>query len=258
MHIPEEHRAQLRATLTDAQEQELLDGVQSVISPEDGMFRGDGRHYYSVGLSALRCVRQALDRHPRRAIKTILDLPSGYGRVLRFLRGSFPDAHVHACDILKRGVDFCATELGAVPAYSSPDLDRLDLDARFDLIWCGSLVTHLPEDATFRLLRFFARHLAPGGVLLLSTHGDFAAQRMRAGKDYGSRQDHVDAALRAYEQDTHGFIPNPRQQDYGISLTSPACIRRHLTGTGWSEIDFQPRGWDNHHDIFAATHAVAS
>ncbi len=254
--IPKEHRARLRASLSDPGEASVLDAVSDAVSPQDGMFRGNGQHYYSVGLSALRCIRRALERMPRQAseIHTILDLPCGFGRVLRFLRHGFPGARVHACDLQREGVDFCAAELGAVAAYSRPELDGLELEARFDLVWCGSLVTHLPAHRTRQLLRFFARHLAPGGALLFSIHGEFVAGRMRTGKDYGSRQEQVQAALDAFSHDAYGFVPNPRQEDYGISLTSPGCIRTELADMGcWEEVDFQPRAWDEHHDVFAVT-----
>jgi SAM-dependent methyltransferase len=255
--IPEEHRAQLRSTLSSSDDVSLLDAVSDVVSPQDGMFRGNGKHNYAVGLSAMRSIRRALERgRPQAAaVHSILDLPCGFGRVLRFLRPAFPAASVHACDILQQGVEFCAAELGAVPAYSRPDLQELHLETRFDLIWCGSLVTHLPAHRTRELLRFFGRHLAPGGTLIFSTHGEFVAAQMRKGEDHGSRQKQVDAALDAYSHDSYGFVANPRQENYGISLTSPACIRTLLNGIDTlQEVDFQPRAWDQHHDLFTLTH----
>jgi len=255
-HIPEEHRARLRASLSDSRDVALLDAVSDTVSPQDGMFRGNGQHYYSVGLSAMRCIRRALNELPRQAseIHTVLDLPCGFGRVLRFLGHGFPEARIHACDILQEGVDFCVAELGAIAAPSRPELDSLELEVRFDLIWCGSLITHLPAHRTRQLLRFFARHLAPGGALLFSIHGELVAERMRKGKDYGSRQERVQAALNNFSRDAYGFLPNPRQQDYGISLTSPGCIRTELAEIGcWRETYFQERAWDEHHDVFALT-----
>ena len=253
MRIPETHRARFRASLSDPGEVSLLDAASDALSPRDGMFRGNGMHYYSVGLSAMRCIRRVLERTPT-TVRTILDLPCGFGRVLRFLGPAFPQAHVHACDILREGVDCCAADLGATAAYSRPDLDHLELGRRFDLIWCGSLVTHLPLHSTRQLLRFSARHLQPGGILLFSTHGEFAAGRVRTGKGYGSSQDHVQSALEAFARDAYGFVPNPRQPGYGISLTSPGCIRAELSEIcGLEEVDFQARAWDGHHDVFAVT-----
>ena len=76
----------------------------------------------------------------------ILDLPSGYGRVMRFLKAEFPEAALTACDVIREGVDFCARTFGARAIYGKEDPSELELDERFDLIWCGSLLTHVDEE----------------------------------------------------------------------------------------------------------------
>src|SRR5205085_1205813 len=83
--------------------------------------------------------------------------PCGYGRVLRFLVRRFPDARVTACELLPDAVRFCAATFNAIPAQSAYELDTLTLGARYDLIWCGSLATHLDARRTRELLPFFAR-----------------------------------------------------------------------------------------------------
>lgn len=85
------------------------------------MYRvGNDEHYFRVGLSALECIESALHIAKKSTddIKSILDLPCGYGRVLRTLKAAFPGATVTACDISKDGVDFCKNILGAKPLYS--------------------------------------------------------------------------------------------------------------------------------------------
>src|SRR5437660_10051009 len=83
-------------------------------------FTPDGFHYLSVGLSANRCIREAL----RSAGKTvqggsILDFPSGYGRVLRFLRMEFPDSDITAAETDGRALDFCRRSFDVTPFLSN-------------------------------------------------------------------------------------------------------------------------------------------
>ena len=52
-------------------------------------------------------------------VRKILDLPCGYGRVLRMIHAAFPRATIHACNLNKDAVDFCAATFGAIPVYSS-------------------------------------------------------------------------------------------------------------------------------------------
>ncbi|HET6573563.1 MAG TPA: class I SAM-dependent methyltransferase, partial [Fimbriiglobus sp.] len=147
--------------------------VSRDIHPDDGMLlpvpEGPD-HYFGVGRSALRAVTAALLAAGAPAPRRILDLPCGYGRVLRALRAAFPDAAVTACDLNRGGVDFCAT-LGAAPADSADPIDRAGITGPFDLIWCGSLLTHLDRPGWDEFLTFFHRVLAPGGVCVVTTHG---------------------------------------------------------------------------------------
>ena len=64
-------------------EHELLSRVESVISYADGMYKGDGAHYFNVGLSAIHCIEEALAAAQIASVNNILDMPCGYGRVLR-------------------------------------------------------------------------------------------------------------------------------------------------------------------------------
>jgi 2-polyprenyl-3-methyl-5-hydroxy-6-metoxy-1,4-benzoquinol methylase len=97
------------------------------------------------------------------------------------LRAFFPDAHLTACDLDRDAVDFCAAEFNARPVYSHEDIRCVSLDQCFDVIWCGSLFTHLDSQQWPDFLGFFAEHLSPDGVLVFTTHGRQPIQWMREG-----------------------------------------------------------------------------
>lgn len=238
-------------TLTPA-EHELLSRVSSLISYEDGMYKGDGAHYFNVGLSAIRCIDDARRAAHVAETHSILDLPCGYGRVLRFLVRRFPQARITACELLPDAVRFCAEQFGAVPAYSSYNLNELKLDTRFDLIWCGSLITHLDAPRTLDLLKFFARQLAHGGLLVFTTHGDYVADSILDRADfYGLRRAQIPVLVAAYRQDGYGYLDYPAAPGYGVSLTAPAWIRTLARAAGdLREVYFKARGWDNHQDVY--------
>jgi SAM-dependent methyltransferase len=248
--------AQRRRLLEDqrlaAPERELLRQVESRISPRDTMYTGDGAHYFKVGLSAMRAVEEAMRGANLSAVGRILDLPCGHGRVLRFLVRRFPQAAFTACDLDRNGVDFCARAFGATPVYSMTDLDALSFGTRFDLIWCGSLITHLDARATRALFRLFARHLAPGGLVLFSAHGDFVARRMPTGEfDYMLTGEQVETITGRYAGTGFGYEDYPGQGGYGVALTSPAWIRARIEEVGGlKEVYFAERAWDDHHDVF--------
>jgi SAM-dependent methyltransferase len=235
-----------------ATERELLAAVESRISPRDTMYTGDGAHYFKVGLSAMRAVEDALRAARVLSVGRVLDLPCGHGRVLRFLVRRFPQAAFTACDLDRDGVDFCAQTFGATPVYSAEDLDALSFDTRFDLIWCGSLVTHLNEGATRALFRLFARHLAPGGLLIFTAHGDYVARRMPNGEfDYMLTREQIEAITARYARTGFGYADYAGQASYGVALTAPAWIRAQLGAVGGlREVYFRERVWDDHHDVY--------
>jgi SAM-dependent methyltransferase len=233
-------------------QRELLRQVESRISPHDTMYTGDGAHYFKVGLSALRSIEEAMRRANLSSVERILDLPCGHGRVLRFLARRFPAAALTACDLDRDGVDFCARAFGATPVYSRIDLDALSFDAPFDLIWCGSLITHLDARPTRALFRLFARHLAPGGLLLFSAHGDYVARRLPTGEfDYMLTGEQTARITGRYAATGFGYEDYAEQDGYGVALTSPAWIRARLAEVGGlREVYFGARVWDDHHDVY--------
>lgn len=239
------------STLTD-RERQLLNNVSSRIYPGDGMYHGDGAHYFKVGLSAIQCIDEALAAAGREDVRTILDFPCGSGRVMRFLRQRFPEAQITACELSPGPVQFCVRTFGAEPAYSSLNLDEVSLAREFDFIWCGSLATHLNEHGIASLFRLFRRHLAPGGIMIFTTHGDFVAGRMPTRDfDYGLAAEQIDRIGVDYPQTGYGFEDYPGEKDYGVSLTSPDWIRARIHDVGGlREVFFNARGWDNHQDVF--------
>ncbi len=87
-----------------------------------------------------RALRMAGVGTPRR----VLDLPSGHGRVLRFLCGAYPDATIVGADIDPDAVNFCSKTLGATPLQSANPLSSVDLGEPYDLI-CADDHRNLPR-----------------------------------------------------------------------------------------------------------------
>jgi SAM-dependent methyltransferase len=239
------------SSLTE-RERELLSGVSGKIYFNDTMYNGNGTHYFKVGLSALQCIDEAVVQAGLSEVDSVLDLPSGSGRVLRFLVQRFPHARITACEIEPGPVRFCVRTFGAEPAYSSVNLDAVALGKQFDLIWCGSLATHLNQPDIVRLLRLFVRHLTPGGLIIFTTHGDHAAQRVLHREfDYAVPEEEIERIVSDYQASGYGFADYAGAQNWGVSLTSPAWIRARVRELGdLREVYFKARGWDNHQDVF--------
>jgi SAM-dependent methyltransferase len=236
-----------------AEERPMVQAVDPAIAPRDTMYVGDGEHYFSVGLSALRCVESAHAEVGAAPPRRMLDMPCGHGRVLRFLVRRFPDATAVACDLDPDAVAFCAQQFGALAVHSSEDLADVNLPGPFELIWCGSLVTHLDAGANAKLLGLFRRSLAPGGLAVVTTHGELVAERLRAGETYQLDPSAARAVVDGYEATGFGYADYPWSQGYGVSVSSREWIAAAAAEAGLRVSQFAEHAWDDHQDVVALT-----
>lgn len=225
--------------------------VEGRIHPHDDM--RDPRdtsaaHYAKVGQSALEEIGGALEAAGRSfgEIGSCLDMPSGYGRVLRLLSREMPAAQITACDVNREAIRFCASELGAVPLRSRGRLETLRL-GRYDLIWCGSLITHLDDRRTEQLLRQFADALMPGGVAVVTVHGDPPDE---SDPSYGPLARPVRAALASRGSFHVAYVG--ALDDYGHAWHTKEYVSGvfdRVSGGAVELVSFGRRGWDEHQDV---------
>ncbi len=247
----------LDAALADLRGGSGVTGVIGTIDPGDGMYLGDNRAYFAVGHSALRCIRVALLAAGRAedSVASLLDLACGHGRVLRTLKAAFPSARLTACDINRKGVDFCARTFGALPVYAAERPEEIPLTGPFDLIWSGSLFTHLSADRWTGFIELMGSRLAPGGLAVFTTHGRSIAAKLRSGADnYGLEPTQVAAILQGYDADGFGFGEQdvPAAGRWGISVSRPSWVVAQLEKHADFELlVFTERGWALHQDVVA-------
>lgn len=211
--------------------------------------------YASVGESAAKAVITACMSSWLSDVRSVLDLPSGHGRVLRHLVKLFPDAAFDACDIDQDGIDFCASQFGATPILSIPEPEMVQFPRKYDVIWIGSLFTHTRLDLTLRWLRHLAAHLTEAGIIVATFHGRYSALK-------GGQFNYIDPPLWKTIQDGYyrsGFgyanYPVPAHGgnvpgDYGISLSKPSRLMAEAEAMRDLRIfGFTERGWAGHHDV---------
>jgi SAM-dependent methyltransferase len=229
------------------------------IAHNDTMYEGNRDAYMEVGESALRCVKTVMAATGKTGFQNILDFASGFGRVLRVFRAAFPRAQLTACDVSKEGVEFCAKAFGATPVVSSENPAELHFNTKFDLVWCGSLVTHFdaPQFSTFvKLLRSL---ISPGGVLVFTTHGPLVARRLLThAAQYGLDEDQVNALLSGYNSSGFGYTDykwDVRQvgvTKYGFSVSKPSWVFRQIESLPDTRlVGYTEHAWDNHQDVVA-------
>lgn len=209
--------------------------------------------YFRSGASALRQIVVAMLAAGKENFNSILDLPCGHGRVLRYIKARFPDAELTASDLNRDGVDFCAKTFGAKGVYSQENIHEVTFQGKFDLIWGGSIVTHLNKHLWFDWLEFFCDLLEEGGLLVFTTHGRLSVRKLQADeRDYGLNRDRIPDILEQYENTGFGYLDYPSKAGYGISISSPAWVVAEIERHPQLKlVSFTEMGCDGHHDVVA-------
>ncbi len=221
------------------------------VSPNDEMYLVDPEWYFHLGAKALEHIRRAMEAAERTGFNRILDIPSGHGRVLRALKAGFPNAHLTACDIDEDGVEFCARVLGATPIVSRADPAEIELDGPYDLIWCGSLLTHMNAARWPEFLDLFRSQLSDFGLLAFSTHGRFAAELVKRGKTFGLPDGSGEALLHGFAAEGFAYAEYPQATKqrialptYGVSLASPGWVFERIgEQPGLVVVSYAERAW---------------
>jgi len=233
-------------------------GISGRVHIHDSMLLNDSpeeiAHYIKVGRSAMSNIEEslALAGLGFQDIGACLDLACGYGRVLRLLRQKIDPARITACDIEAEAVRFCQAEFGVRPLRSQVELRKVTFPHRYDLIWVGSLFTHLEPAAGLDLLRILVDLIKDKGLLIFSTQGATCLDHipfygfMFVEREAQFRKDMAEKgfAYSAY----YGHTPN-----YGIALYRRDYLEQEMTQTfaGRARLArFKERGWDDHQDVW--------
>ena len=95
-------------------------------------------------------------------IHSALDFGCGCGRLLLDVVRRWPHIHWTGSDVDARGIQWCAANLSAARVLVNPALPPLPFaDGEFDLIWCGSVFTHLDEEPPGRVAQRTQTHAGP-------------------------------------------------------------------------------------------------
>jgi tetratricopeptide (TPR) repeat protein len=226
----------------------------SPIHPQDEMCSpGREQHYYSVGLDALWNVIQSMMSAGLSDARRILDFPSGFGRVTRYLRAAFPETQIDVGDIWEAAVTHCAATYRANRIEVKPDFKDIDAP-NYDVIFCGSLLTHLPEPQGERLLDFFAGHLEIGGVMIVTFCGrkNISHEMQNFNEKMFGVRDNLDRIAAIYNEGKYSFADYPGQSGYGRAFVPISWFQGYIKKNPQLVIvRMAERGWDDNQDVIA-------
>jgi len=241
-------------------------GVDRTLNSNDREWSGEGawavNHYFDVGEDALRLIVATLISTGRSFPKRILDFPSGSGRVTRYLRAFFPEAEIWASDIHQTHLTFCCDQFGVKTKASLEDFTKITFEAEFDLVFCGSLLTHLTQRDAEAALAMISRSLSPTGIAIVTFHGRHSSHVQRHKWKYVEdelfhiAEDRVGTSgfgFVGYQGDVRDQLS--AQAAYGVSLIKPRWPIVQLEADSSIRIlGYSERAWDDHQDVVIFGH----
>lgn len=162
-------------------------GVNGVIAPDDDIFAFFAGHptsinpvrdYLADGWRTFHELALALDKVDKSVfrVQSLLEFACGHGRFTRHLARVLPPAAVTASDVVPGSVDFVCHHFGVRGFYSTPEPESLPPSGTHEVVFVLSLFSHLPQATWQRWLRVLYDRVAPGGALVVSTHGEKCAR----------------------------------------------------------------------------------
>lgn len=230
--------------------------VDRALSPGDSMFQGNAEHYFSCGELALRVIQNVVSVAGVITPRHILDYGSGAGRVTRWIKAAYPASSISACDTREQDMNFLRDVMGINAWRVDPGHFEIG-QKQFDLIWVGSVITHLPETRARKLIVDLLSALRPDGLLILSYHGQFAVDRHDNTAFKYIHEEGWQKIKRDYLADGYGYADYEGQHGYGISVCGPDWVTDLVNALPSARLVLiSQRAWDNHHDVVAIQKAA--
>jgi SAM-dependent methyltransferase len=130
-------------------------------------------------------VRQVFGGFER--LESVLDFASGYGRLTRVLTQKLPTERIWVSDIYAEAVAWQARTFGVHAFPSAPAPESVRHERTHDIVWVGSMFSHLPAPLFHAWLARLYSFVSPRGVLAFSVHDETLLPAGEAMDDTGLR-----------------------------------------------------------------------
>lgn len=232
-------------------------GIYGRIHPNDLMFSTDSPSYYrQVGYEAVGCVEEALSLTGKNLtdVNALLDFGSGFGRVTRVFAQKMPPSKISVFDVDFQGPAFCSSEFGVKLLHFNGDWNAVPF-SKYDVIWAGSVFTHLSLKYSKEMLQLLTTILASDGLLVFTTHGEIALKKLMNG-DYGFHFSKYSKKVESeFASKGFSFVPYSYYQDKNVGMTwitkeNMVSLVDDAFNGELRLMKFKPGGWMNHQDVF--------
>lgn len=204
--------------------------LDKTISRHDSMYNAvpNPESYFNAGESVAKAIKASLLLSGKTPT-SLLDYGCGHGRITRWLKFYWPMADLSVADIREGQIQFCSEQFGAKPFLIDQPTSKIKLPGNYDIIWLGSIFTHLAKDDWTSLMHSLKRSLNEGGMLCFSFAGRTVYEFFQKDNFWGISEEEKPAAIkmvRDFEQEGFGFFEQSRSAlgSWGRSIAKPEWV----------------------------------
>ena len=232
-------------------------GFDCEISPDDdiyGFFDGHPtsinplRDYLADGWRTLSELMLLLEQagRPLVGFESVLEFASGHGRFTRHLARAIGAQRVTVSDVVAGAVDFARAHFGVQGFDSARRPQDVRWPQQYDLVFVLSLFSHLPRATWKPWLARLWEAVAPGGLLVFSTHGAEAVRSAGVELD-------AEGYFFALSSESNAIDA----QEYGTAFTSEDFVRAALAECApGAEVHCTPAWFWAHQDAWLVQRAA--
>ena len=235
--------------------------VDMTIHSDERMASVSPEIYRRIGESAAKVIYTTFALAHKHGVCRGMDFGCGHGRVGRHLRAFLPDSELFFVDVVESGREFCAKQFNGKAVSSGADFSNLDLPGDMDLIWVGSVFTHMDYARMRMLFDSLVASLSRNGILIMTLRGRELHQRDVERPAIAKNRSKL---LKEYEQEGIGYQsyrdinPNATERydenytgDWGLSLISPAKAIELGLGGPARLLLYSEAAWARQQDVAA-------
>jgi SAM-dependent methyltransferase len=128
--------------------------------------------------------KAASHKCPFKKASRVLDFGCGTSRILRYMVELLPGPAYYASEVFVENINWGRQAFPEVNYLHQNNLPPLDIkDCSFDIIYAYSIFTHYEEELHKKWLAELHRLLKPGGILILTVHGETILGRCEKEED---------------------------------------------------------------------------
>ena len=199
----------------------------------------DLRIFLEIGRGCFRDMFKYLESKGQKL--RMLDFGVGCGRTARHFFQHLEQYEMHGCDVDQAPIEYLYKQVPSIQPLCSPNSPPLPYEANyFDAIYSVSVFSHLNEKAFLEWTKELSRIIRPGGLLVISIHGEHALNVTKGKDNIGDMGiDESQFYLAKSEFETEGFMWLPQKTSssdidvgqYGISFVNRKFIDRVICPT---------------------------